>query len=65
MKSFIVVIILLSLTIPAFAQSGNETITITTYYPSPYGVYGVLTLYPRATEPENPRQGDMYFNMTS
>ena len=39
MKSFIIVVILLSLTITAFAQGGNETITITTYYPSPYGVY--------------------------
>jgi hypothetical protein len=62
MKGFIVVIILLSLTIPAFAQFGNETLTITTYYPSPHGVYGVLTMYPRDTVPNNPQQGDMYFN---
>jgi len=45
-----------------FAQYGNETITITTYYPSPHGVYGVLTMYPRDTVPDNPQQGDMYFN---
>lgn len=29
----------------SFAQS-DETITITTYYPSPYGVYKILRLYP-------------------
>jgi hypothetical protein len=62
MKSLTLGIILLLLTIPAFAQLGNETITITTYYPSPHGVYGVLTMYPRDTVPNDPRKGDMYFN---
>jgi len=64
MKSVILCIFILSVTTSCFAQYGNETITITTYYPSPHGVYGVLTLYPRTTEPDDPRQGDMYFNQT-
>jgi hypothetical protein len=62
MKSLTIVIILLLLTIPAFAQLGNETITISTYYPSPHGVYGVLTMFPLGTEPEDPQEGDMYYN---
>ena len=65
MKTIILCIFILSVTTSCFAQYGNETITITTYYPSPHGVYGVLTLYPRTAEPENPRQGDMYYNITT
>jgi hypothetical protein len=66
MKIFIVVIILLSLAIPSFAQFGNETITITTYYPSPYGVYRNLELFP-SPEPTGPtvKRGVMFFNETS
>jgi len=64
MKAVILCIFLLFVTTSCFAQSGNETITITTYYPSPHGVYGVLTLYPRTSEPENPREGDMFYNQS-
>jgi len=65
MKILAVVIMFLSLTIPAFAQSGNETITITTYYPSPHGVYGILRLYPRSTQPEQEKsfKGDLYYDL--
>jgi len=64
MKAIILCIFILSVTTSCFAQYGNETITITTYYPSPHGVYGVLTLYPRTSEPENPREGDMFYNQS-
>jgi hypothetical protein len=65
MKSIIFFIFILSVPAICFAQYGNETITITTYYPSPYGVYGILNLYPKDVEPQNPMQGDLYFNKTS
>jgi hypothetical protein len=45
-----------------FAQYGNETITITTYYPSPYGVYRNLELYPSDEPTVDVREGVMYFN---
>jgi hypothetical protein len=64
MKSFIIAIILSLLTIPAFAQLGNETITITTYYPSPYGVYKNLELYPSDEPTVGVKEGVMYYNKT-
>jgi hypothetical protein len=53
---------------PCFAQSGsNETLTIVTYYPSPYGVYRNLRLnpsnQPAAGSPAE-QAGTMYFNGT-
>ena len=40
LRTILTLILLLTVTIPAFAQSNySETLTITTYYPSPYGVY--------------------------
>ena len=36
-----------------------EDVTITTYYPAPYGVYSILRLEPRSTPP-SPSEGDMY-----
>jgi len=65
MRILAFVITFLSLTIPSFAQSGNETITITTYYPSPHGVYGILRLYPRSTQPEQEKsfKGDLYYDL--
>jgi len=38
----------LVITVSSFAQQSPEQITITTYYPSPYGVYKNLMLYPYA-----------------
>jgi hypothetical protein len=48
------------------AQSNNtETLTISTYYPSPYGVYRNLRLYP-SNEPTNGvDRGVLYFNNTT
>jgi len=63
-KSILFSIFIIALCAPCFAQYGNETITITTYYPSPHGVYGVLTLYPRDSQPdlETTREGDLYYD---
>ena len=38
-----------------------ETLTITTYYPSPYGVYNTLRLYP-TTRPATCQEGDLYYD---
>ena len=49
----------------ASAQTSSEEITITTYYPSPYGIYKNLRLYPN--DDVNPgeacaNEGEMYFD---
>jgi hypothetical protein len=41
-----------------------ETVTITTYYPAPYGVYNVLRLFPIAA-PATCTEGELYFNSGS
>lgn len=49
--------------IPLFAQTYNETLTLTTYYPSPHGVYRTVRLYPVDQPPSgNERPGTLYFN---
>lgn len=48
---------------PAYTQ--QESITITTYYPAPHGIFSVLRLVPRDTEPENPGEGDIYYDNTT
>jgi hypothetical protein len=49
----------------AFSQT-NETLIISTYYPSPYGVYNELRLYPKATLSASPcsdlYEGTMYYD---
>jgi hypothetical protein len=59
----IILLFLCSLRI-AFAQFGNETITITTYYPSPYGVYKNMRIYPsdEPTDESVKQSGTMYFD---
>lgn len=45
----------------------EESITITTYYPSPYGVYNELQLYPHdpaVTACNDAREGTMFYNST-
>ena len=50
-----------------FAQGPDDSITITTYYPSPHGVYRTLRLYPNdgidpavaCTKP-----GEMYYDLS-
>lgn len=54
-----VVMLILSSSLSIFAE--DEKVTITTYYPSPYGVYGTLRLYPKAT-PADGQTGEMYYD---
>ncbi|MDP2923510.1 MAG: hypothetical protein Q8O30_07340 [Candidatus Omnitrophota bacterium] len=48
---------------PAFCQQ-TESITITTYYPAPFGVYGNLRLFPTTTIPacNANNEGVMYYD---
>ena len=45
-KKLCLLAIFLSMATLAFAQSQSEQLTITTYYPSPYGVYKNVRLFP-------------------
>jgi len=62
----ICVICLLISVIRVFAQQQEERLTITTYYPSPFGVYNELRLHPKTTaqrsECNENNVGDMYFD---
>ena len=57
-----IILIFLCLTVCS-AQNQEESITITTYYPSPYGVYKNLRLYP-TDEPTGSAvtEGLMYYD---
>ena len=46
----------------SFAQTYNETLTITTYYPSPYGVYRNLKLNPSPLPVLGVSPGVMYYD---
>jgi hypothetical protein len=48
----------------AFAQK-EEQINITTYYPSPSGVYQTIRLNPQETPPGDAGPGQLYYNITS
>ena len=41
-----------------------DQITLTTYYPAPYGVYKVMRLAPQAAAPATASDGDLYVNST-
>jgi hypothetical protein len=64
MKSAIPFILTLSLTSICFAQSNyTESLTITTYYPAPYGVYRNLRLHPSEAPTGAAKQpGVMYYD---
>ncbi len=48
------------------AQSNQtESLTVTTYYPSPHGVYRYLKLSPADSPPGTPSPGSMYYNNSS
>ena len=47
-----------------FAQSSEDSLTITTYYPSPYGVYKNLRLHPSDEPKSGVDRGVMYYNST-
>lgn len=44
------------------SSSAEETITITTYYPSPYGVYKVLQVHPGVQPTEPGEEGQIYYD---
>ncbi|MDD5044100.1 MAG: hypothetical protein PHU91_01675 [Candidatus Omnitrophica bacterium] len=63
----IVAALLLGPALFCFAQSASEQITLTTYYPSPYGVYKSLRIYPSNVAPatcDANTAGTMYFSGT-
>ncbi|MDD5236954.1 MAG: hypothetical protein PHU91_04765 [Candidatus Omnitrophica bacterium] len=66
---FFIIFLGLTLIIPffSFAQTQSEQITLTTYYPSPYGVYKTLRIYPADAAPQtcdSNGQGLMYYSGT-
>lgn len=63
-KTIGILFLFLSLTAICFAQSNyTESLTITTYYPAPYGVYRNLRLHPSEEPQGSARQpGVMYFD---
>ena len=52
--------------VPALAATKEqETVTITTYYPSPYGVYNVIRLHPDSkAEGSECKTGELYYENT-
>ena len=46
------------------SSCAQETITITTYYPAPFGVYQTLRLFPSA-QPTTCEEGNMYYDSSS
>jgi hypothetical protein len=65
---FLILVLSFLLICPAFSQ-GQESITITTYYPAPYGVYHNLRLFPAPTEPVAnctlETEGTMYYDQAN
>jgi len=64
-KKLCLLIVFLSMTTLAFAQGESEQLTITTYYPSPYGVYKTLRIFPYNDAPPtcNPdNRGLLYYS---
>lgn len=61
--------VLLIAPIPGFAQTpGSEQLTITTYYPSPYGVYNKVRFFPITSVPSNicaGQEGLVYYDATT
>jgi len=66
-KKLCLLIVFLSIATLAFAQGESEQLTITTYYPSPYGVYKSLRLFPYNAAPptcDGSSGGLQYFSGT-
>lgn len=66
MRNLIILsVVILSFFIIVDKGFSAEDITISTYYPSPYGVYSTLRLYPNASAPtacDANTRGTMYYN---
>lgn len=58
--------ILLFVVLPILCYGAEESITVTTYYPSPYGVYSEMRLYPKpesqATACGQDQEGLMFYD---
>jgi len=63
-RFYLLPIIILLLNSLCLAQS-NETLTVSTYYPAPYGVYQNLRLYPSDESTTGVSPGVMYFDDSS
>jgi hypothetical protein len=64
-KTSLFFILMFLLPASCFAQTNSsESITITTYYPSPAGVYRSVRLYPTDEPTDNIGAGVMYYNRT-
>jgi hypothetical protein len=64
--SIAVVFLILFCAHPALVLARDENITLTTYYPSPVGVYKQLRLAPQTSPPASPCQpGTLYYNGTT
>jgi hypothetical protein len=58
---FVVMILFLGITLCYAQEPQEESITITTYYPSPYGVYRTMRLSP-SSRPESCQEGELYYD---
>ncbi len=53
-KVFLIVgVLALAWKMPGFSQPTNDSLTITTYYPSPHGAYGELDIYDKTVFKDN------------
>jgi len=65
-KKLFLLVLLLSIASICFAQGESEQLTITTYYPSPYGVYKQLRLFPN-DDPgtcDSNKEGTLYYDQS-
>jgi hypothetical protein len=58
---FAVMILFLGITLCSAQEPQEESITITTYYPSPYGVYRTMRLSP-SSRPDSCQEGELYYD---
>jgi len=63
-RKLFLLVLLLSIVSVCFAQGDSEQLTITTYYPSPYGVYKTLRLFPQELASGDPctNAGEMAYS---
>ncbi len=67
MKKLYLFLFFIGATLLFFCNANAEDITITTYYPAPYGVYKTLRLYPHddfVSGGACANQGEMYFDQS-
>lgn len=69
-KGVFLVLIAMFIFSTACVYAAEESITVTTYYPSPYGVYSEMRLYPKAPPPvatvcDSTQEGLMYYDSSA